>query len=83
MFSWTVLTRYDYSIRQVPFGPRFGLNYARTKINGYTEQGSTVLELAYGPYLISELKPLSKSNSPVPVHLFQDFTGVVPDHVSN
>ncbi|MBX3329865.1 MAG: hypothetical protein KF722_05660 [Nitrospira sp.] len=36
-----------------------------------------------GPYLISVLKPLSKAGSPVPVHLFQDFTGVVPDHASN
>ena len=36
-----------------------------------------------GPYLISVLKPLSKSDSPVPLHLFQDFTGVVPDHASN
>ena len=37
-----------------------------------------------GPYLISVLKkPLSKSGSPVPVHLLQDFTGVVPDHASD
>ena len=39
-----------------------------------------------GPYLISVLKPLkpiSTSDSLVPVHLFQDFTGVVPDHASN
>lgn len=36
-----------------------------------------------GPYLISVLKPLSTSDSPVPLHLFQDFTGVVPDHASN
>lgn len=43
------------------------------------------LDTAYqrGPYLISVLKPLSKFDSPVPVHLFQDFTGVVPDHASN
>ena len=36
-----------------------------------------------GPYLISVLKPLSKADSPAPVHLFQDFTGVVPDQASN
>ena len=30
-----------------------------------------------GPYLISVLKPLSETSSPV--HLFQDLTGVVPD----
>ena len=36
-----------------------------------------------GPYLISVLKPLYKSDSPVPLHLFQDFTGVVLDHASN
>jgi hypothetical protein len=36
-----------------------------------------------GPYLISTLKPLSQSSNPVPLHLFQDFTGVVPDHASN
>jgi len=36
-----------------------------------------------GPYLISVLKPLSLSGSPVSVHLLQDFTGVVPGHASN
>ena len=36
-----------------------------------------------GPYLISVLKPLSLSDNPVPLHLLQDFTGVVPDHASN
>ena len=36
-----------------------------------------------GPYLISVLTPLSLSDSPVPLHLLQDFTGVVPDHASN
>jgi hypothetical protein len=47
ILSWTVLGGYDYSIRQFTFGPRVGLNYARTLINGYTEQGSTGLELNY------------------------------------
>jgi Autotransporter beta-domain. len=47
VFSWTVLTGYDYSIRPFTFGPRLGLNYARTKIHSYTEQGNTGLELAY------------------------------------
>ncbi|MDF0673341.1 MAG: hypothetical protein P0120_03210 [Nitrospira sp.] len=36
-----------------------------------------------GPYLISTLKPLSMSDSPQPLHLFQDLTGVVPDQASN
>ena len=37
-----------------------------------------------GPYLISVLKkPLSKAGSPVPVHLLQDFTGVVPNQASD
>lgn len=36
-----------------------------------------------GPYLISVLKePLSRAGNPVPVHLLQDFTGVVPDQAS-
>ncbi len=47
VFSWTVLAGYDYSIRQFTFGPRLGLNYARTKIDEYSEQGGTGLELAY------------------------------------
>jgi hypothetical protein len=36
-----------------------------------------------GPYLVSTLKPLSVSDSHQPLHLFQDLTGVVPDHASN
>ncbi|NOU10211.1 MAG: hypothetical protein HOO98_09370 [Nitrospira sp.] len=37
-----------------------------------------------GPYLISVQKqPLSTSKKPPPLYLFQDFTGVVPDHASN
>ena len=29
------------------------------------------------------LKPLSKAGNPVPVHLLQDFSGVVPDQASD
>jgi uncharacterized protein YhjY with autotransporter beta-barrel domain len=47
IFNWTVLTGYDYSIRQFTIGPRVGLNYARTRINDYTERGGTGLELKY------------------------------------
>jgi hypothetical protein len=37
-----------------------------------------------GPYLISVLKqPLSDVATPVQVHLLQDFTGKVPELVSN
>lgn len=47
VFNWTLLTGYDYHIRQFTVGPRVGLNYARTRINGYTEEGSTGVELEY------------------------------------
>lgn len=37
--------------------------------------------LQKGPYLISVLKPLSEDTPSVPLYLFQDLTGVVPDLV--
>jgi uncharacterized protein YhjY with autotransporter beta-barrel domain len=58
MLSWSVLGGYDYSVRQFTVGPRVGLNYARTLINGYTEQGSTGLELTYQDQVVESFQSI-------------------------
>ena len=67
MFSWSVLGGYDYSIRQFTVGPRVGLNYARTLINGYTEQGSTGLELMYQDQFIESFQSVLGVQATAPV----------------
>jgi hypothetical protein len=67
ILSWSVLGGYDYSIRQFTFGPRAGLNYARTLINGYTEQGSTGLELTYQDQFIESFQSVLGVQAMAPV----------------
>ena len=38
---------YDFAFQNITIGPRFGLHYKPTKIDGYSERGSTGMELVY------------------------------------
>ena len=38
---------YDFSFQSITIGPRLGLNYRRTNIDGYRERGNTGQELIY------------------------------------
>jgi hypothetical protein len=67
IFNWSVLGGYDYSIRQFTVGPRVGLNYARTLINGYTEQGNTGLELTYQDQFIESFQSVLGVQATAPV----------------
>ncbi len=46
-FTVAVNGGYDFAIQNVTLGPRLGLNYKRTNIDGYRERGSTGQELVY------------------------------------
>jgi hypothetical protein len=76
-------------VTKVPKSGKLDAEWAENALAVYDYAAAQILlsklDTTYqrGPYLISVLKPLSKSDSPVPVHLLQDFTGVVPDHASN
>ncbi len=39
---------YDFAIHRFTFGPRVGLNYVGTSVDGFREHGPTGLELIYG-----------------------------------
>lgn len=67
ILSWSVLGGYDYSIRQFTFGPRVGLNYARSLINSYTEQGNTGLELTYQDQFIESFQSVLGIQATAPV----------------
>ena len=46
-YSAGVLAGYDYTIGSLSIGPRLGLDYIKTEFDGYTETGSTGLELSF------------------------------------
>src|SRR5262249_52453685 len=43
-------TGYDFVIRNFTIGPRVGLNYRETTVDGFTERGATGLELTFSRY---------------------------------
>ena len=45
--STGILIGYDYTVGRLTIGPRIGLDWVYTEIDGYTEQGSTGLELVF------------------------------------
>ena len=47
IFSVRVLAGYDHPIGNITVGPRVGVNYTNTDIDGYTEAGASGLELTY------------------------------------
>ena len=56
VFNLGLLTGYDYPVGRFTIGPRAGLNYSNTKINGYGESGSTGVELRYDDQSINSLQ---------------------------
>lgn len=46
-FKVGVNTGYDFNFDNITIGPRLGLNYRRTEIDGFRERGNTGLELVY------------------------------------
>jgi outer membrane lipase/esterase len=46
---------YDFSFQNFTVGPRLGLNYKRTEIDGYREEGTTNQELVYGAQHVHSL----------------------------
>ncbi|MDF0665812.1 MAG: autotransporter outer membrane beta-barrel domain-containing protein [Nitrospira sp.] len=51
-----LLTGYDHPIGRFTIGPRAGVTYSNTHIGGYTENGSTGIELKYNDQWINSLQ---------------------------
>jgi outer membrane lipase/esterase len=47
---------YDFNFQNITVGPRLGLHYRRTNIDGYRERGSTGQELIYDPQRENSLR---------------------------
>lgn len=57
-FSTGLLTGYDHPIGRFTIGPRVGVNYSNTHIDGYTETGLTGIELKYNDQWINSLQSI-------------------------
>lgn len=56
LFDLALMAGYDYYLNGITVGPRAGFNYTKTEINGYSESGSTGIELRYDKQSIESLK---------------------------
>lgn len=55
-FMASLLAGYDYQIANFTIGPRVGVNYSDLHVNGFSETGTTGLELKQSGYNISSLQ---------------------------
>ncbi len=56
VFSFRALAGYDHTYGNITVGPRVGLNYSNTQIDGYTESGTSGLELVYADQSVNSFQ---------------------------
>lgn len=56
VFSFRALFGHDHTFGNITVGPRVGLNYSNTHIDGYTESGASGLELVYADQSVNSLQ---------------------------
>ena len=56
VYKLGMLTGYDHPMGMFTIGPRAGINWTNTHINGYGENGSTGLELSYDAQSVNSLQ---------------------------